>query len=130
MSILLRITAIVSLLWSVGLVFLPASVTADLSSIPLSVQLVHGLVIANLGFAYLFWRAAANPYRERSAIYTALIVLGLGAADGIYAILYLPQGDAVILALISAVVCLVLFVATLSALPATLRPSKSGSDGQ
>lgn len=123
MSIFLRITAVIFLGWSVLLGLQPFGATTLLGqSVPKA--LATELAVANLGFAYLFWRAAANPPGERSAIYTALIVLGLRAALGTYDVLYVLEGVPALVGLIDMVTCLALLVGVINTLPATLRESR------
>ena len=93
MSVLLRIASVLSLVWAAGLYLLPASAIAG-GEVPACAALTNGLAAANLGFAYLFWRAAANPAAERGAIYTALLLFGLRAANGTYEVLYRLEGRA------------------------------------
>lgn len=124
MSILLRITAILFLGWSILLGLQPFGATALLGQ-PVTTALAGGLAVANVGFAYLFWRAAANPAGERSAIYTALIVLGLRAALGTYDVLYVLDGIPALVALLDMVTCLALLVGVINTLPATLRASST-----
>jgi heme A synthase len=119
-SILLRITAIIFFGWSILLGLQPFGVTAALGQ-PVARGLARGLAIANLGFAYLFWRAAADPPAERSAIYTAMIVLGLRAALGTYEVLYVLDGAPALVGLVDMVTCLALLVGVINTLPATLR---------
>jgi hypothetical protein len=119
-SVLLRITAILFLGWSILLGLRPFGPTPLLGQ-PVAKALASGLAVANLGFAFLFWRAAADPPAERNAIYTALLVLGLRAALGTYEVLYVLQGGSALVALIDMVTCLALFVGVINTLPATLH---------
>jgi heme A synthase len=119
-SVFLRITAIIFFGWSIFLGFVPFGAAASLGQ-PVARALANSLAVANFGFAYLFWRAAANPRAERSAIYTALIVLGLRAALGTYEVLYVLDGTAALVGLVDMVICLALFVGVINTLPATLR---------
>lgn len=120
MSVLLRIAAVVFLGWSVLLGVRPFGVPAVLEP-PVADALASSLAVANLGFAYLLWRAGQDPAGERSAIYTALIVLGLRAALGTYEVLYVLDGTPAMAALVDMVICLALFVGVINTLPATLR---------
>ena len=130
MSILLRISAVLSLLWAIGL-FLPPSVTvAEFGATPVTAALANSLAIANFGFAYLFWRAAANPAGERGVIYTALMVFGLRAANATYEVLYRLEGGAAILSLVDLVASLALFVVMLNTLPSTLRAADAAGSGK
>jgi heme A synthase len=84
--------------------------------------LANALAIAHLGFALLFLRAAANPSAERSAIYVALLILGLRAAVGTYHALYSLQGAAALLGLADMTLSVALFVGITNTLAETLRP--------
>jgi hypothetical protein len=120
--VFLRIAAVFALLRAVGLYFFRNMVLGLLlAASPLCVALANGLVLANLGFAFLFWRAGANPAAERTGVYTALLVTGLRGATGTYEVLYLLEGQAAGITLIDMVASIALFVGILNALPATLR---------
>jgi heme A synthase len=119
-SVLLRIAAVIFLGWSILLGLQPFGATTLLGQ-PVARALASGLAVANLGFAYLFWRAGADPPNERSAIYTALIVLGLRAALDTYDVLYVLEGAPAMAAVVDMVICLALFVGVINTLPATLR---------
>jgi heme A synthase len=119
LSVLLRIASVLSLIWAAGLYLLPASAVAGAEA-PAFAALANGLAAANLGFAYLFWRAAANPALERGAIYTALLLFGLRAADGTYQVLYRLEGPAAVGSLVDMVLSIALFVGILNALPSAL----------
>ncbi len=126
MSVFLRITAGLSLCWAVTLlVFTPAAL-AHLAEERLAVSLAGGLAVAHVGLAFAFWRGARNPSAERTAIYTALLVLGLRGAKSTYETLYVLEGTPAVLSLIEMVTCIALFVAILNALPGTLRPGSTG----
>jgi hypothetical protein len=119
LSVLLRIASALSLIWAAGLYLLPASAIGA-GEVPAGAALANALAAANLGFAYLFWRAAANPAAERGAIYTALLLFGLRAANGTYEVLYLLEGRAAVASLVDMVLSIALFVGVLNALPSAL----------
>ena len=122
MSLLLRVSAVFSALWAFAWpVFLAAEHDAGVVLPSLAVSLAGGLAIAHLGFAYLFWRASHDPAQHRGSIFTALLVLGLRAAKGIYEVLYLLDGDSAVLGLIEMAASLALFIGILNALPSVLR---------
>jgi len=125
-SLFLRVAAVLALLRAVGFFFFKPIVLGALATSPLSVALVNGLAAANLGFALLFWRAASDPARERSGVYTALLITGLRAVSGTYEVLYLFEGDAAGISLIDMVANIALFVGILNTLPATLREGRGG----
>jgi hypothetical protein len=120
MPILLRITAAFTALWAAGWLGFARAEVASSEAARLAVSLGDGLAVANFGFAFLFWRAAADPRAERLAVYTALLVLALRTAMGTYDVLYRLEGTAGVISLIEMVASLALFVGILNALPATL----------
>jgi hypothetical protein len=119
--VFLRIAAVLALLRSAGLYFFKATVLGSLVGSPLCIALANGLVVANLGLAFVFWRAGANPMLERSGMYAALLVSGLRGVSGTFEVLYLLDGNAAAVSLIDMVVSIALFVGILNALPSTLR---------
>lgn len=121
MSVFLRIAAVMAFLRAVGLFCLRDVVVGATAGAAASTVLVNGTALANLGFAFLFWRVAAHPGAERSGVFTALLVTGLRAAGATYEVLYLLEGNAAVVSLIDMVACVALFVGMLNALPATLR---------
>jgi hypothetical protein len=121
LPIFLRIAAVLALLRSAGLYFFKATVLGSLAGSPLCIALANGLVVANLGLAFLFWRAGANPVGERSGMYTALLVSGLRGVSGTVEVLYLFEGNTAAVSLIDMVASIALFVGILNALPGTLR---------
>jgi heme A synthase len=124
-SVLLRITAIIFFGWSIFLCV--QSFGAMVPQGPVFSALASSLAVANLGFAFLFWRAAADPAAERGAIYTAVIVLGLRAALGTYEVLYVLEGTPALVGLVDMVTCLALFVGVINTLPAALRKDSSSA---
>ena len=121
MTILLRIAAVYSLAWAIGLAF-PAGLPFDGGAVtPEMRSMANGLAIANLTFAYLFNRAAADPLGHRGILYGALLVFGLRGLVGTWEVLYLLNGPAAVPRLIDFVLSLALFVAMLNALPGTLQ---------
>jgi len=129
-STILRIAAIYSLAWAVGLV-LPGWLPFEpvTTGIPAARALAHGLAIANLGYALLFWRAAANPRGERGILYAALLVLGLRAAAGTYEVLYELDGPVAVACMVDMVTCLAGFVGMLNALPGILHDEGGSAAG-
>lgn len=126
MSTILRIASVYSLAWAVGLV-MPGWLPFDPApGNPVARSLAYGLAIANLGYALLFWRAAANPRGERGILYAALLVLGLRAAVGTYEVLYTVQGQVAVVRMIDMVICLAGFVGLLNALPGVLQDEGRG----
>jgi len=124
LPIYLRIAAVLALLRAIGLYLFRATVLGPLAGVPICIALANGLVLANLGFAFLFWRAGANPALERGGMYTALLVTGLRAMSGTYEVLYLLDGTAATVTLVDMVGSIALFVGILNALPTTLRQNQ------
>ena len=125
--ILLRIAAVYSLAWAIGLAC-PALVPfATPVPTPEMRALANGLAIANLAFAYILNRAAAAPPDHRAIIYGAMILFGLRGVVGTYEVLYLIEGPAAVPQLIDMVLSVALFAALLNALPGTLQRGRSSS---
>jgi hypothetical protein len=131
-SLFLRVAAVLALLRAAGFFFFKSVVLGEMASSALATAFVNGLATANLGFAFLFWRAAGDPVGERSGIYTALLVIGLRAVSGTYEVLYLLEGSAAVVSLIDMVASIALFVGILNALPGTLRGGREcgGEDSE
>jgi hypothetical protein len=87
----------------------------------LTASVANGLAIAHVGWAFLLWRAAPEPARERSILYGALIIFALRAINGTYLVLYVLEGPAAMTNLIDMVTSLALFVGMINVLPQTLR---------
>lgn len=119
MATLLRLGALLSFLWAVILVW-PAVMPPALHEVTAR-GLAQMAAIANLGLALLFLRAAVNPRAERTAIYVALTVFGLRAANGTYQVLYCLNGAAAVASLIDMALSLALFVGITNTLAETLR---------
>jgi len=121
LSVFLRIAAVFALARAVGLYCFQAVMLGALAGTPLVVALANGVALANLGLAFVFWRAGSDPAAERSGMYAALLVTGLRAASGTYEILYVFEDAAAMITLIDMIGSLALFVGILNTLPATLR---------
>jgi len=117
---LLRIAAAYSLAWAIGLAF-PSYLPFGGELTPPLRSMAHGLAIANLGLAYIFNRAAADPANQRGVVYTALLVFGLRGVVGAYEVLYTLDGPGALPRLVDMVLSLAFFVGALNALPATLQ---------
>ncbi len=123
MSTLLRIAAAVSLTWAVIYWCCPyIALGSAPANEPVTVSLANSLAIAHVGWTFLLWRAAADPARERSILYGALIVFALRAMHGTYEVLYVLEDSAPSMTnLIDMVTSLALFVGIVNVLPQTLR---------
>jgi heme A synthase len=126
-KILLRIAAAYSLAWAIGLAFPTCLPFASVVPTPEMRALANGLAIANLAFAYVFNRAAADPSAHRGILYSALILFGLRGTVGTYEVLYLLEGPPAVPQLIDMVLSVALFVALLNALPGTLQSGRPSS---
>ncbi|MBX3023841.1 hypothetical protein KF840_02925 [bacterium] len=119
MSLVLRIAAVYSLAWAVGLALptlLPGGAAAD----PAARAMGYALAVANLAYAVLFWTAAMAPRSYRLILYVALLVFGLRGAIGTYQVLYALDGAPAVLQLIDMVLSVAAFVGMLNLLPAEL----------
>jgi hypothetical protein len=122
-SILLRIAAVVSLGWAVVLLVARPLALGLLGNDPVGASVTNGLAILHAAWALMLWRAAADPSRDRTVVYGALVVFGLRAAKGTYEVLYVLEGTVAVVNLIDMVTSLALFVGILNALPGALRGS-------
>jgi hypothetical protein len=120
MLLLLRIAALLSLAWAIALPWAARRYLVALGD-GVAIGLADGLAVANVAFAYLFWRAASLGGRERNAIYTALLLLALRAVDATYQVLYVLEGPAALVSLADMVTSLALFVGILNTLPGHLK---------
>lgn len=119
MSLLLRIAAIYSLAWAIGLAcpgLVPGIAAADAAQRAAG----YALAVANLAYAVLFWVAAGAPGAYRLVLYVALLVFGLRAAIGTYQVLYALDGTPAVLQLIDMVLSIAAFVGMLNLLPGVL----------
>jgi hypothetical protein len=126
-NILLRVAAIYSLAWAIGLAFPRVLPFATPVPTPEMRAMANGLAIANLAFAYIFNRAAADPAAHRGIIYGALILFGLRGVVGTYEVLYLLEGPGAVPQLIDMVLSVALFAALLNTLPGTLQSRRPPS---
>ena len=127
MSILLRIAAIYSLAWSVGLVWSDLWPAMSPAAGPEAHSLALAQAVANLAYALLFWAAAGNPGGYRLVLYVALLVFGLRAVIGTWEVLYTLEGGPAVARLFDMVASLALFVGILNALPGALAaPPRPG----
>jgi heme A synthase len=118
-SLILRIAAIYSLAWAIGLAcpdWLPGGASADAAQRATG----YALAVANLGYAVIFWTAAGAPKAHRLILYVALLIFGLRGAIGTYQVLYALDGAPAVLQLIDMVLSVAAFVGMLNALPGVL----------
>lgn len=121
MSVLLRISAAVSLAWAVLLALLNQAVPPGQVT-PLARALANGLGIASGVLAYIFWYAARAPASNRAAIYGAIMLMVLKTANDLYEMLVLLPPDQALISLADLVFSVALLVGILEALPRTLSP--------
>jgi len=127
---LLRTAAVYSLAWALALAFPGWFPTGDVALSPELRSCASGLAIANLAFAYLFYRASIDPRAQRGIVYAALLLFGLRGAVGTYEVLYLLDGPAAVPRLIDMVLSLALFVGVLNSLPGTVGGDPADSAGK
>ena len=118
---LLRIAALASLGWAIAFLSCKPLVLGSSAHEPVAASLANGLAVAHVGLAFVFWRGAADPGRERAVLYLALVVLGLRAAFGVYHVLYVLRGVPAMASLVDMVTSLALFIGVLNALPNVLH---------
>jgi heme A synthase len=118
-SLLLRIAAIYSFAWAIGLAcpdWVPGLAAADAAQRAAG----YALAVANLAYAVLFWTAAGAPAAHRLILYVALLVFGLRGAIGTYQVLYALDGMPAVLQLVDMVLSVAAFVGMLNLLPGVL----------
>ena len=116
MSLLLRLTALLTLAWAVFLLTLKGYVAPeDLS--PQVRAFANGLAVANVALAYVFWHGARDPAANRGAVYGAIILLALRLANDLYELLVLLPARGATISLADLVITLALLVGILEALP-------------
>ncbi|MBI4514476.1 MAG: hypothetical protein HY699_01490 [Deltaproteobacteria bacterium] len=120
MSLFLRIAAGISVLWALLLFAGRSAYLAAEPGTPLHHALANGLGIVHLIFAFMLWRAGAQPPRERTVIYGAMIWLALRIANDLYELLALLRGPEAFPSMLDMIASLALLVGILQALPATL----------
>jgi hypothetical protein len=124
MSILLRITAVISFLWALLLLAGKPLYLIGEQATPLHQALANGLGIASIVFGLMFWRAAADPPRERTAVYGAITLLALKIVNDLYELLALLQGPEAFPSMLDLIASLALLVGMLQALPKTLAAGR------
>ncbi len=124
MALLLRITAGISLLWALLLTLGKPFYLVGERATPLHHALANGLAIANVIFAFLFFRAAGDPPRERTVIYGAIALLALKIANDLYELLSLLKGPEAFPSMLDLIASLALLVGILQALPGTLAAGR------
>lgn len=127
MNTLLRIAAVYSLGWAIALTFPSALLAAGAPLSPELRSFASGMAIANLTFAFLFYRAAMDPYGQRVILYAALLLFGLRGVIGTYEVLYLLDGSPAMARLIDFVLSLALFVGMLNSLPGVIQGGAADS---
>jgi hypothetical protein len=121
---LLKVTAVVSLLWAVLLLAFKELAFPPNDLTPLVRALANGLGTASGALAFLFWYAASDPPAHRDAVYTA-IVLQLGKAlNDVYEVLRLLPPEQALVSLLDLFVSVALLAALLEALPRTLAAAR------
>ncbi len=120
MSVLLRLTAAVCLVWAVVLLALKGRLVPAAELTALARAAANGLGIANLVFAYLFWHAAGEPAAHRGAVYAAIMLSALKTANDLYELLVLMPAHEALPALADLVLSVALLVGLLEALPRML----------
>ena len=128
MSVLLRIAAVVSLVWALALLLLKKPLFGVAAVPPLAAAFANGLAITNVVFAYMFWYAAGAPAVNRGAIYGAIMLMALRTANDLYQLLVLLPPDQALLSLADLVISVALLVGILEALPRLLVPKLESAE--
>jgi hypothetical protein len=118
--VLLRVTAVLSLVWAVLLLGLKDHALGADQLSPQGYALANGLGIADLVLAYVFWHAAHNPAASRGAVYGAIMLMALKMANDLYELLVLLPPERTLLSLADLVLSIALLVGILEALPRML----------
>jgi len=134
-SVLLRLTALVSLTWTAILLVRKELVIDAAALAPMVRALANALGIANLVLAFLFWHAARDPVANRGTVYGAIALLGLKVGGDLYDLLVLLPPSQAVFSLADLVVSLALLVGMLEALPRILGrartiPGMEANDGE
>jgi hypothetical protein len=119
-SLLLRLTAVLSLGWTILLLGRKELLVGAGLLSPLVRALANALGIANLVLAYVFWTAAREPAANRRTVYAAIALLGLKVATDLYGLLVLLPPSQAVVSLADLVVSVALLVGVLEALPRIL----------
>jgi hypothetical protein len=130
MSLLLRITGAISLLWALLLFAGKQLYLVGERATPLHHALANGLAITNVVFAFMFFRAAADPPRERTVIYGAIALLALKVANDLYELLVLLRGPEAFPSMLDLIASLALLVGILQSLPGTLAAGTAAAETQ
>ena len=120
MSVLLRLSAVVSLAWAGLLLALKDQALSAEQLSPLVRALANGLGIANVVLAYVFWYAARAPAANRGAVYGAIMLMVFKTANDLYEMLVLLPADRALVSLADLVLSVGLLVGLLEALPRML----------
>jgi hypothetical protein len=119
-SLLLRLTALLSASWTVLLLGRKELVIGAALLSPMVCALANALGIANLVLAAVFWGAARDPAANRRTVYAAIAWLALKVASDLYDLLVLLPPSQAVVSLVDLVVSLALLVGMLEALPKIL----------
>ena len=120
MSFLLRLTAILSLCWTILLLGRKELVVGVALLSPPVRAMANALGIANLVLAYVFWTAARKPAANRGTVYGAIALLAIKVATDSYDLLVLLPPSQAMVSLADLVLSLALLVGMLEALPRIL----------
>lgn len=123
LPLLLRLTALVSVVWAAGLIWWADTAAGGLRGAEQSVA--NGLALTHLVLAFVFWRAARDPMRERTGVYAAIAFLGLRLAKATWEVLWVLEGPAAVVALLELIASTALFVGVINALPSGLASPPS-----
>ena len=130
MSLLLRLTAILSLVWTILLLGYKELVVGVALLSPLVRALANALGIANLVLAYVFWTAAREPAANRHTVYGAIALLAIKVATDSYDLLVLLPPSPAMVSLADLVLSLALLVGILEALPRILGEGGAKSESE
>ena len=125
MSLLLRLAALLLVVWAAILLAMKGRVVAQGELSPQVHSFANGLAVASAALAFVFWYGARDPAANRCAVYGAIVFLALRLADDLYALLVLLPAHGATISLADLVITLALLVGILEALPRTVRTGGS-----
>ncbi|HYD49950.1 MAG TPA: hypothetical protein VEB21_16450 [Terriglobales bacterium] len=123
MKTLLRLAALLSLIWVVTLAVLRPDLANGQATPPIATALAFSMVVCQLAFAMLFLLAARAPAENLAAVMTAIVLMAGKVAVDLYHSLVLLPPESAILTIVDLVLSFSLLVGLLEGLPRLLSPS-------
>jgi len=124
-TLLLRLTAVFSVLWAVLLIGCKQAVFGAQPLSWLAATLANGVAAAYAVLGWLFWRAARHPAAHRGSIYAAIGMFILKWAFDTYGVLLALSPDPAMISLADLIISISLLVGILESLPKMLSAAGS-----